>query len=180
MHRLDLIRNEVTRARTDRLIWVRIRLRLSAETSLLSPRLHDVKEPIAIGLRRKEVVATGKIFQLELARERNLSGLLKDRQKNYLTDQPWNREHPIDRSDLMLAAMFHDSQSTLSSERALSNDPLHDLDLSGQLALQRPMLVARIKRAGARLDLDKRSSAPKIEQLTLVRIILPLKKKAKS
>ena len=125
-------------------------------------------------------LAPGATVRVELARERNLSGLMKDKQRNYLTDQASNREHRIDRADLMLAAMFHESQSTLSSERALSNDPLHDLDLSGQLALQRPMLVARIKRAGARLDLDKRSSAPKIEQLTLVRIILPLKKKAKS
>jgi hypothetical protein len=127
-------------------------------------------------------LAPGATVRVELSRERNLSGLLKDKQKNYLTDQPWNREHRIDRADLMLAAMFHDSESTLSSERALANDPLHDLDLSGQLALQRPMLVARIKRTGARLVLDKVNapSAPKIEQLTLVRIILPLKKKAKS
>ena len=125
-------------------------------------------------------LAPGATVRVELARERNLSGLMKDKQRNYLTDQAWNRERPIDRADLMLAAMFHESQSTLSSERALSNDPLHDLDLSGQLALQRPMLVARIKRAGARLALDNAPSAPKIEQLTLVRIILPLKKKAKS
>ncbi len=125
-------------------------------------------------------LAPGATVRVELTRERNLSGLLKDKQRNYLTDQPWNREHQIDRADLMLAAMFHGSQSALSSERALANDPLHDLDLSGQLALQRPMLVARIKRAGARLVLDNAPSAPKIEQLTLVRIILPLKKKAKS
>ena len=46
----------------------------------------------------------------------------------------------------MLAVMFHDSESTLANERVLANDPLHDLDLTGQLALQRPMLVARIKR----------------------------------
>ena len=125
-------------------------------------------------------LAPGATVRVELTRERNLSGLMKDKQANYLTDQPSNREHPIDRAALMLAAMFHDSQSTLSSERALANDPLHDLDLSGQLALQRPMLVARIKRIGARLALDNAPSAPKIDQLTMVRIILPLKKKAKS
>jgi hypothetical protein len=80
----------------------------------------------------------------------------------------------------MIAAMFHDSESTLSSERALANDPLHDLDLSGQLALQRPMLVARISRPGARLTLDNVPSEAKIDQLTVVRIILPLNKKPKS
>ena len=94
---------------------------------------------------------------------------------NYLSDQPWNRDDfKIDRADLMLAVMFHDSESTLTSERVLANDPLHDLDLTGQLALQRPMLVARIKRTGARLVLDNAPSPPKIDQLTLVRIILPL------
>jgi hypothetical protein len=81
----------------------------------------------------------------------------------------------------MLGAMFHDSQSSISSERTLANDPLGDLDLTGQLALSRPMLVARIKRPGAQLIIDNAPSTPKIEQLTLVRIILPLNtKKAKS
>ena len=36
------------------------------------------------------------------------------------------------------------------------------------------MLVARINRPGARLVLDNAPSPPKIDQLTLVRIILPL------
>ena len=79
----------------------------------------------------------------------------------------------------MLAAMFHDSQSTLSTERALANDPLGELDLTGQLALLRPMLVARINRPGAQLVIDNAPSTPKIDQLTLVRMILPLTKKAK-
>ena len=72
--------------------------------------------------------------------------------------------------------MFHDSESTPANERVLGNGPLHRIDLSGQLALQRPMLVARIDRTGARLVLDKAPSPPKIDQLTLVRLILPLKK----
>ena len=38
------------------------------------------------------------------------------------------------------------------------------------------MLVARIDRTGARLVLENAPSPPKIDQLTLVRIILPLKK----
>jgi hypothetical protein len=125
-------------------------------------------------------VAAGATVRVELTNDRNLAGLLKDKQKNYLSDQPWNRDHRIDRMDLMIAAMFHDSESTLSSERALANDPLHDLDLSGQLALQRPMLVARISRPGARLTLDNVPSEAKIDQLTVVRIILPLNKKPKS
>jgi hypothetical protein len=167
-----LVDSELLPAGTDRLAGI--------VTNRQSVPLEDAI--LAFGKQVYELgtLAPGATVRVELSRERNLSGLLKDRQRNYLTDQPWNREHRIDRADLMLAAMFHDSQSTLSSERALANDPLHDLDLSGQLALQRPMLVARINRAGARLALDNAPSAPKIEQLTLVRIILPLKKKAKS
>jgi hypothetical protein len=76
----------------------------------------------------------------------------------------------------MLAVMFHDSESTLASERVLANDPLHELDLTGQLALRRPMLVARINRPGAKLVLDNAPSPPKIDQVTLVRLILPLNK----
>jgi hypothetical protein len=125
-------------------------------------------------------IAPGATIRVELTSDRNLSGLLKDRQRNFLPDQPWNSDRRIDRGDLMFAAMFHDSESTLASERVLANEPLHGIDLTGQLALKRPMLVARITRPGARLILDKGPSPPKIDQLTLVRIILPLKKKPKA
>jgi hypothetical protein len=81
----------------------------------------------------------------------------------------------VNRADLLLEIMFHGSQSFLSSERTVSNDPLGYLDLSGQLALDRPMLVARIKRPGTSLVLGNAPSSPKIDQTTLVRVILPLK-----
>ena len=70
--------------------------------------------------------------------------------------------------------MFHDSESHVGNERALANDALHDLDLTGQLALPRPMLVARVGRPGSRLILDNAPSPPKVDQTTLVRVILPL------
>ena len=41
---------------------------------------------------------------------------------------------------------------------SLGNATLHDLDLTGQLALDRPMLVARIDRPGAQLVLDNAPS----------------------
>ena len=66
----------------------------------------------------------------------------------------------------MLGIMFHDSESSLATERVLANDPLQDLDMTGQLALKRPMLVARINRPGARLVLDAPAPAPKFDQLT--------------
>jgi hypothetical protein len=106
--------------------------------------------------------------------DRNLSGHLRDHAANYLSNQPWNRNLKINRADLLLAAMFHDSQSTQGGGPSLGNAALHDLDLTGQLDLERPMLVAAIKRPGAQLVLDNAPSPPKIDQTTMLRVILPL------
>jgi hypothetical protein len=125
-------------------------------------------------------LAPGATVRVELTSDRNLSGLLKEKQRNFVPDQSSNRDRPINRADLLLSAMFHDSESTLASDHVLANDPLHDLDLTGLLALKRPMLVARINRPGAQLRLDNVPSPPKMDQLTMVRLILPLKQKAKS
>jgi len=121
-------------------------------------------------------VAPGATIKVELSNDRNLSGYLKDKQPTYMSDRYSNTDARISRADLMLAVMFHDSEPNQGSERVLANDPLHDLDLTGQLALKRPMLVARIDRPGARLVLDAPAPAPKIDQLTVVRVILPLKR----
>ena len=119
----------------------------------------------------------GAVVRVELANHRNLSGHLRDKSAKFLSQQSWNRDEvKIDRSDLMQSVMFHDAEITTASEHNLANAPLHRIDLSGQLALQRPMLIARIDHAGARLVLEKAPSPPKIDQLTLVRLILPLKK----
>ncbi len=96
-------------------------------------------------------LAPGATVKVELKGDRNLSGYLKDQQPNYMSDRFSNSDARINRADLMFAIMFHDSESTLASERVLANDPLHDLDLTGQLALKRPMLVARVDRPGARV-----------------------------
>ena len=57
--------------------------------------------------------------------------------------------------------MFHDSQSTRTTEPTLGNSALQDLDLTGQLTLDRPMLVARIDRPGAQLVLENAPSPRK-------------------
>jgi hypothetical protein len=123
-----------------------------------------------------EDLAPGATIKVELKSDRNLSGYLKDKQPTYLSDRYSNAELRISRADLLFAVMFHDSESTLATERVLTNDPLRDLDLTGQLALKRPMLVGRINRPGSRLVLDTHAPAPKIDQLTVVRVILPLKR----
>ena len=91
-------------------------------------------------------IAPGATVRVELTSDRNLSGLLKDKQRNYLSDQPWNRDRRIDRADLMLAAMFHDSQSTLSTETDPRQRPPERPRLDRAACSLRPMLVARIKR----------------------------------
>ena len=128
----------------------------------------------------KEVYLLGTVAPGETVRlgtnDRHLSGYLKDLQPRYLDERGGSRGFRINRADLMRAVMFHDSESTLASDRVLSSDPLHDVDLSGQLALKRPMLAARVNRPGSRLVLEEPPSPPKVDQTTLVRIILPLKK----
>ena len=128
-------------------------------------------------------LAPGATVRVELAAsDRNLSGLLKDKQSNYLSDQPWNRDSRIDRADLMLAAMFHDSQSTLSSEQnpRQRSAPRPRFDGAACLAEADARGPDQSHRAHSSCWTTCRQP-PKIDQLTLVRIILPLKqKKAKS
>ncbi len=67
--------------------------------------------------------------------DRSLSGYLHDKQSRYLNPAYGNSDFQINRSDLMLNVMFHDSESTTASDRILANEPLHDVDLTGQLSL---------------------------------------------
>jgi hypothetical protein len=115
-------------------------------------------------------VAPGASVRVELSQDRQLSGLLRD--KNVNPDST----APIARPNLALALMFHDSQGSATSERPLASDPLHYLDLTGQLALDRPMLVGRVERPAATLLLGNAPVPPKVEQTTMLRVILPLSK----
>jgi hypothetical protein len=119
-------------------------------------------------------IAPRQTVRVELANDRDLSGYLKDKRKLYFDPNRYDPDYRIDRVALMLDAMFHNSESGAGNERPLANDTLHQLDLTGQLVLTRPMLAARVSRAGSRLILDNAPSPPKVEQTTLVRAILPL------
>jgi hypothetical protein len=121
-------------------------------------------------------VAPGATVKVELSNDRNLGGLLRERAPTYYSPQPVQRGTKIDRSNLLLAMMFHDSESSRGTEEALGNAPFHDLDLTGQLVLDRPMLVAKVSRPGAQLWLQNVPSDPKIEQSTMLRILLPLQR----
>lgn len=108
---------------------------------------------------------------------RHLSGFLRDQINTLQPGQPWNNQAtPVQRPALMLALMFSDMQSG-DVNTTLTNNPLHYLDLSGQLALKRPILVARTDRQGSRLILGNSSKTAKIDQTTMLRIVLDLKSK---
>jgi hypothetical protein len=122
-------------------------------------------------------IAPGASVRVELTQDRNLSGYLKANMNRYLPDQPWNaQEFTVHRGDLLTALMFHDSGATATRENPVASIPLHYLDLTGQLALDRPMLFARINRPATRLALGHAPRPPQIERTTMLRVILPLKK----
>ena len=114
-------------------------------------------------------IAPGASVRVELNPDRTLSGYLKSlnmsAQASYSTTE-------IDRANLVRTLMFNDAIG--GGPEQLANASLDDLDLSGQLMLDRPMLVARVDGAAADLVLTGAGSEPKIDQTTIVRIILPL------
>ena len=107
-------------------------------------------------------IAPRQTVRVELASDRDLSGYLRDKRKGYYDPTRYDPDFRIDRVALMLDAMFHDSESRAGHERPLANETLHDLDLTGQLVLPRPMLAARVSRPGSRLILDNAPSPPKV------------------
>jgi hypothetical protein len=56
----------------------------------------------------------------------------------------------------------------------MASRTLHGLDLSGQIALERPMLMARVDLPGSQLVLDHAPRTPLVDQTTMLRVILPL------
>ena len=78
-----------------------------------------------------------------------------------------------ERPDLVRTLMFHRGLG----EKAASMPSLafRSIDLTEQLEMHRPMLVAEFDGPAAQLRLSGHGSAPKITQTTVVRVILPLK-----
>ena len=90
-------------------------------------------------------IAPGETKQVEMTQDRTLAGHLKDLVPSYFFPAS-NRvqSSPINRYSLMQEILFRESDT--SGANPLPSRPLHDLDLTGQLALDRPMLVAQIDR----------------------------------
>jgi hypothetical protein len=127
-------------------------------------------------------VSPNATLRVELSRDRQLSGLLKERVKNFLAEdyRMYDASLPIDRADLLRAIMFHDATATSTTSTTVASDPLHSLDLTGMLALERPMLVAKVSRPGSTLVMSDAPSAPQIDQMTILRVVLPLKADSRS
>jgi hypothetical protein len=126
----------------------------------------------------KHVYLLGKIepnatIRVELTKDRQLSGLLNENSKKYLEGAQLSPEDRLKRPELVLSVMFHDSRDP-ASEGPKANTVLRNLDLTGLLALGRPMLVAQVNRPAAELVLENAGVDPKIEQTTMLRIMLPL------
>ncbi|AMV36478.1 hypothetical protein [Planctomyces sp. SH-PL62] len=121
-------------------------------------------------------LAPGQTIRVELQSDRTLSGELKSREPRYMKGETGTPDALLNRGDLLLSVMFHESESRRTGqEQPLGNSTLHDLDLTGQLALQRPMLVARTKRPAAQVAIGNAPNEARIEQTTLLRVVLPLK-----
>lgn len=163
-----VLESDLTPIGTDRLLGVvQNRLEVPLEDAILA----FGKQVYLLG-----TIAPGATTRVELANDRNLSGYLHSKQAGYAPESTAAKGAPINQGDLLVAAMFHDSETTAAGTSPLSSDVLHDLDLTGQLALSRPMLVARIKRPGSRIVLDGGSTPAKTNETTMLRVILPLKR----
>jgi hypothetical protein len=112
------------------------------------------------------------------SRMRPLSGYLEEHVRTFQNAinayQPWNADDTqaanFQRSDLLRFVMFRDA---LAGKSPIQSLPLHDLDLTGQLALDRPMFVAEVDGPACAFRLAGASVPPKIDQTTLLRVILP-------
>src|SRR5262249_4488010 len=144
-------------------------------TNRLTRPLYDALLVFRRHVYQLGTVAPGATVRAELSPDRQLAGLLRTQSGNYLPGQDYVAQGGrISRPDLLWRILFPDSQGTSAVDRPLASAPLRHLDLSGQLALDRPMLVARVDRPAARLVLENAPSPPKVDQTTMVRVILPL------
>lgn len=123
-------------------------------------------------------IEPGATVQVERQTNRVLSHVLQERAQPFRPGSPVYVEADSQaaappRGDLIRAAMFRGAL-TSKDLSAPVGATLHDLDLSGQLSLDRPILIAGFDRPAALLHLDGAASTPKIDQETVVRALLPL------
>jgi len=153
-----------------------------AVTNRTGVPLHDAVLAFNRQIYLLGTIEPGASVRVALSQDRALAGHIRDKLKNYLNPDPYynyrvnQNQDRINRPDLMLGLMFHDIVASTATETntMVTSNALSDLDLSGLLQIDRPMLVARTDRPPSQLVLGNTPSAPKVDQTTLLRIILPL------
>ena len=119
-------------------------------------------------------IEPGATVDIEKFLDRSLAEHLKEKLPQIGTNNYYGQQDNISRADLIREMIFHQSNPSGMEEIA---SRLHaDLDLTGQLALGRPMIVASVDRPGTQLLLGNAPGTAKTEQTTILRVILPLKK----
>jgi hypothetical protein len=126
-------------------------------------------------------IAPGETFEIgnssDRSLDRALASFLQENRKNFTpVNYYMNTNENISRLDLIREMMFHDTDT--SGQESIPSRTHHEIDLTGQLALGRPMLVATIDRPGTQLVLKGSTNEAKTEQTTLLRVIMPIKKEA--
>ncbi len=128
-------------------------------------------------------IAPGATIRINAAtRVRPLTGYLEEQTNSFRGSNPYGNYYYYDdaqaskfsRPDLVRTMMFRGGMDAkTSAEPSIAN---RYLDLSGQLELGRPMLVAELDGPATTLLLDgvSTSTPPKINQATVIRVILPL------
>ena len=122
-------------------------------------------------------IEPGETVDIETKLDRSLAEYLKEKRPTFYPTNYWNQGENIMRANLIREMMFHDSDA--SGQALVPSRSHHELDLTGQLALGRPMLAAEIDRPGTQLILEDTNTA-KTDQTTVLRIILPLKKEGEA
>ncbi|HEX8200667.1 MAG TPA: hypothetical protein VF590_09280, partial [Isosphaeraceae bacterium] len=147
-------------------------------TNGLSRPLDDAILAFGPQVYKLGTIAPGQTVRVETAPDQNLSSYLEAKRQAIPNLYPWQAESPdLDRvapSDIVRVLMFH--RSLAARGPMLRSHPLGYLDLTGQLDLDRPILVADVAAPAAVLDLAAggTGSPPRIDRTTLVRVLLPL------
>ncbi len=117
-------------------------------------------------------IAPGATVRVETKQDRQISGYLTDK-LNLSSGVQMNGDGMAfgDRIDLIRGMMFHDAIIPAANQTPIGNT-YHDIDLSGLLALERPMLVAVVDHPATQVVLPGSSSLVESTQTTLLRVVL--------
>ncbi len=119
-------------------------------------------------------IEPGATVDIEKTLDRALASYIQEKRQTFIPVNYWNQAEKVNRANLIREMLVHDSDA--SGQETVPSRTHHELDLTGQLLLGRPMLVANINRPGTQLVLGNAPGEAKTDQVTVLRVILPLKR----